>query len=135
MVVINGYSQNSNNNKNIKNSTNNNKYLTDGKADMGDDRSALFEQIKKFRQKGLKPVEIKVLDGSGQQITEKRGAKGLQTVSNDGIKGPGYVVDNKPDLQVGMIDPGLFIGQFLYFGIFSVFHILFPVNSIPGRCT
>lgn len=78
---------------------------------MGDDRNALFDEIRKFRQKGLKPVETKVVNGSGEHTTEKRGAKGMQTVSSQGVKGPGYVVDTKPDLQVGMIIPGLLIGE------------------------
>ena len=101
MVVLN--SKNLSENNLEKNNTSNN---------MGDDRNALFDEIRNFRQKGLKPVEIKVVNGSGEQITEKRGAKGLQVCNNLGVKGPGYVVDTKPDLQVGMIIPGLMIGLF-----------------------
>jgi hypothetical protein len=73
------------------------------------DRSGLFDAIRGFSQRKLKKVETKVTTGSGELVTEKRGAKGVQTVKTEGIQGTGYVVDNKPDLQVGMIIPGLFI--------------------------
>ncbi len=74
-----------------------------------EDRSGLFDEIRGFSQRKLKKVETKVTTGSGELVTEKRGAKGVQTVKTEGIQGTGYVVDNKPDLQVGMIIPGLFI--------------------------
>ncbi|CAG2171080.1 unnamed protein product, partial [Oppiella nova] len=73
------------------------------------DRSAVFDEIRNFSQRKLKKVETKVTSGSGEVITEKRGAKGVQTIKHEGIKGAGYVVDNKPDLQVGLIIPGLMI--------------------------
>lgn len=80
---------------------------------MGDDenRSKLFDEIKNFSQRKLKQVQTKVTTGSGEHVTEKRSPKGLATIKNEGVKGPGYVVDTKPDLQVGMIIPGLFIGK------------------------
>lgn len=82
---------------------------------MGDDenRSKLFNEIKNFSQRKLRKVETKVTTGSGEQVTEKRGNKGLLTVKTGPANGPGYVVDHKPDLQVGMIIPGLFIGKFI----------------------
>lgn len=82
-------------------------------SNMGDDenRNKLFDEIKKFSQRKLKAVETKVITGSGEVVTEKRVPKGLKTIRNDGVQGPGYVPDYKPDLQVGMIIPGLFIGK------------------------
>lgn len=78
---------------------------------MADDenRSRLFDEIRNFSQRKLKKVETKVVTGSGEQLTEKRSPKGLQQVKSHGITSPGYVADYKPDLQVGMIIPGLFI--------------------------
>ncbi len=80
---------------------------------MGDDenRSRLFDEIKNFSQRKLKQVQTKVTTGSGEHVTEKRSPKGVDAIKNEGVKGPGYVVDTKPDLQVGMIIPGLFIGK------------------------
>lgn len=80
---------------------------------MGDDenRSKLFDEIKNFSQRKLKQVQTKVTTGSGEHVTEKRDAKGVKAIKSEGIQGPGYVVDTKPDLQVGMIIPGLFIGK------------------------
>lgn len=82
---------------------------------MGEDenRSKLFDEIRKFSQRKLRKVETKVTTGSGEQVTEKRSAKGLTQIKSDGINGPGYVLDHKPDLQVGMIIPGLYIGKSL----------------------
>lgn len=76
-----------------------------------EDRSGLFSELKGFSQRKLKKVETKVVTGSGEQLVEKRGAKGLQTIKSEGVTGPGYVVDKKPDLQVGFISPGLLIGK------------------------
>ncbi|CAG2109223.1 unnamed protein product, partial [Medioppia subpectinata] len=80
---------------------------------MGEDgnRNAVFDEIRKFSQRKLKKVETKVTSGSGEVITEKRGAKGVQTIKHEGLIGSGYVIDNKPDLQVGLIIPGLMIFQ------------------------
>lgn len=74
-------------------------------------RNKLFDEIRGFSQRKLKKVQTKVTTGSGEQLTEARSAKGLLTIKSDGIQGPGHVVDTKPDLQVGMIMPGLFIGK------------------------
>lgn len=76
-------------------------------------RNALFAQIRDFSQRKLRKVETKVVTGSGEHLTEARTAKGIKVESHDGIKGPGYVVDTKPDLQVGMIIPGLLICKFV----------------------
>ncbi|XP_054166274.1 uncharacterized protein DDB_G0280205-like [Oppia nitens] len=75
------------------------------------DRSGLFNEIRQFSQRKLKKVETKVTTGSGEVSTEKRVAKGIQTIKSEPTKGPGYVVDTKPDLQVGLIIPGLLIGS------------------------
>ena len=75
------------------------------------DRSGLFNEIRQFSQRKLKKVETKETTGSGEVLTVKRNAKGLQTIKSEGVKSPGYVVDHKPDLQVGMVIPGLFIGK------------------------
>lgn len=71
-----------------------------------EDRSALFNQLKNFSQRKLKKVETKVVTASGEQLVEKRGAKGLQVLENQ---------DEEPvkklDLQVGLILPGLLLGS------------------------
>ena len=78
-----------------------------------EDRSALFNQLKNFSQRKLKKVETKVVTGTGEQLVEKRGAKGLQVLTGDGS---GSAADpdqpaRKLDLQVGLILPGLLIGS------------------------
>lgn len=78
---------------------------------MADDRGALFDEIRKFGQRKLKKVDVKVTTPSGESVTERRCPKGIVATKVDGIPGTGYVVDTKPDLQVGMIIPGLFIGR------------------------
>lgn len=77
------------------------------------DRSGLFNEIRAFSQRKLKKVDTKVTTGSGEVLKEKRTPKGVQTIKSEGIQGSGYVVDHKPDLQVGMIIPGLFICKFV----------------------
>jgi hypothetical protein len=76
----------------------------------------------------LKKVETKVTTGSGELVTEKRGAKGVQTVKTEGIQGTGYVVDNKPDLQVGMIMPGLFICKSTHY--FLIYFLIISINFL-----
>lgn len=80
---------------------------------MGDDRSKVFDEIRNFSHRKLKPTKTKVTTPSGEHVVEKRTGKGLQATKGDGPKGPGYVVDTKPDLQVGLIIPGLLIGESL----------------------
>ena len=82
-----------------------------------EDRSALFNQLKNFSQRKLKKVETKVVTGTGEQLVEKRGAKGLQVLSGDGASGGGAAAEEparKLDLQVGFILPGLLIGEFCF---------------------
>lgn len=78
-----------------------------------EDRSALFNQLKNFSQRKLKKVETKVVTASGEQLVEKRGAKGLQVLSGgaDGNKDQEAEPARKLDLQVGFILPGLLIGE------------------------
>lgn len=55
-----------------------------------------------------------MVTGTGEQLVEKRGAKGLQVLSGDG-SGTGAAEDQparKLDLQVGFVLPGLLIGKF-----------------------
>jgi hypothetical protein len=92
------------------------------------DRSGLFDAIRGFSQRKLKKVETKVTTGSGELVTEKRGAKGVQTVKTEGIQGTGYVVDNKPDLQVGMIMPGLFICKSTHY--FLIYFLIISINFL-----
>lgn len=78
-----------------------------------EDRSALFNQLKEFSQRKLKKVETKVVTGLGEQLVEKRGAKGLQVLK--GGDGGGGDSTQEParklDLQVGFVLPGLLIGE------------------------
>lgn len=78
-----------------------------------EDRSALFNQLKGFSQRKLKKVETKVVTASGEQLVEKRGAKGLQVLA--GGDGKGGDNEDQParklDLQVGLILPGFLIGS------------------------
>lgn len=81
---------------------------------MEEDRSALFNQLKNFSQRKLKKVETKVVTASGEQLVEKRGAKGLQVLSG-GADNAGKDNDSEPprklDLQVGLVLPGFLIGM------------------------
>jgi hypothetical protein len=82
-----------------------------------EDRSALFNQLKEFSQRKLKKVETKVVTGTGEQLVEKRGAKGLQVLSGTQAAGGGggdggQEPARKLDLQVGFILPGLLLGEF-----------------------
>lgn len=79
-----------------------------------EDRSALFNQLKGFSQRKLKKVETKVVTGLGEQLVEKRGAKGLQVLSGSDASAKGDEAAQPPrklDLQVGLIVPGLLIGK------------------------
>ena len=82
---------------------------------MEEDRSALFKQLQGFSQRKLKKVETKVVTGLGEQLVEKRGAKGLQVLSggtgNKGDASANQEPARKLDLQVGFILPGLLIGE------------------------
>lgn len=84
---------------------------------MEEDRSALFNQLKEFSQRKLKKVETKVVTGTGEQLVEKRGAKGLQVLSGaqagggGGGAAGGQEAPRKLDLQVGFILPGLLLGK------------------------
>lgn len=79
-----------------------------------EDRSALFNQLKNFSQRGLKKVETKVVTSSGEQLVEKRGAKGLQVLtSSEGAKNQETEPARKLDLQVGLVLPGFLIGKYL----------------------
>ena len=77
-----------------------------------EDRSELFNQLKNFSQRKLKKVETKVVTASGEQLVEKRGAKGLQVLTgNAEAKGQENEPARKLDLQVGLILPGFLIGK------------------------
>lgn len=79
---------------------------------MGEPNNPLLNEIRSFSHRKLRPVEIKVTTGSGQHVTESRNAKGI-LANPTGTSGPGFVVDTKPDLQVGLIVPGLMIGKLI----------------------
>ena len=78
-----------------------------------EDRSELFNEIQKFSQRKLKKVETKVKTGLGDDVTEKRTAKGLATnaPSNQKAKASAPVPNKKLDLQVGLVTGGLMIGS------------------------
>lgn len=78
-----------------------------------EDRSELFNQLKGFSQRKLKKVETKVVTASGENLVEKRGAKGLQVLSGDGQSKQGDTGEpaKKLDLQVGFILPGLLLAS------------------------
>lgn len=79
-----------------------------------EDRSALFNQLKEFSQRKLKKVETKVVTASGEQLVEKRGAKGLQVLSGGGANEAAKEAAEparKLDLQVGLVVPGFLIGK------------------------
>lgn len=71
-----------------------------------EDHSKLFNEINGFSQRKLKKVETKLTTASGDNVVEKRGAKGLTTA-------PVKSAAKKLDLQVGLILPGLMIGKFV----------------------
>lgn len=81
-----------------------------------EDRSELFNEIQKFSQRKLKKVETKVKTGLGDDVTEKRTAKGLSTTDasadNQNKNVPiNQNANKKLDLQVGMVTGGLMIGS------------------------
>lgn len=79
-----------------------------------EDRSALFNQLKNFSQRKLKKVETKVVTASGEQLVEKRGAKGLQVLTGDGAhQNQDVEPPRKLDLQVGLVLPGFLIGKLM----------------------
>lgn len=78
-----------------------------------EDHSQLFKEIGGFSQRKLKKVETKVVTGLGDNVIEKRGAKGLQKTSVNGAAPDAPT--KKLDLQVGLVVPGLMIGQFIVF--------------------
>ncbi|KAG9511256.1 Dual specificity protein phosphatase 19 [Fragariocoptes setiger] len=105
-----------------------------------EDRSALFDQLRGFSQRKLKKVETKVVTPSGEQLVEKRGAKGLQTLTGDGAKGGASVEPTrKLDLQVGLILPGLLIGAHDVahdkptLELYGITHILNLDNTIENK--
>lgn len=83
---------------------------------MEEDRSELFNSIKDFSQRKLKKVETKVKTGLGDEVIEKRTAKGLASSAenNQNNKNATPVNQNanrKLDLQVGLVSAGLMIGS------------------------
>lgn len=70
------------------------------------ERNALFDQVRGFSQRNLKKVETKVITPSGENLVEKRVAQGLQVKTNEEA-----AEAKKLDLQVGLILPGLLIGE------------------------
>lgn len=75
-----------------------------------EDHSKLFKEIGGFSQRKLKKVETKVVTGLGDNVIEKRGAKGLQKASVNGAAPDAPV--KRLDLQVGLVAPGLMIGMY-----------------------
>lgn len=69
-----------------------------------EDHSRLFNEINGFSQRKLKKVETKTTSASGDNVVEKRGAKGLTAAVQSAAE--------KSDLQVGLIVPGLMIGEY-----------------------
>lgn len=84
---------------------------------MQEDHSDLFNEIQGFSQRKLKKVETKVLTGTGDKVTEKRTAKGLAQLDGQAKGGQSAAAPVDParklDLQVGMVMPGLMIGELL----------------------
>lgn len=97
---------------------------------MEEDRSALFNQLKNFSQRKLKKVETKVVTASGEQLVEKRGAKGLQVLTggSDGAANQDAEPPRKLDLQVGLILPGFLIGMFMRLDYSSKLCLTFNVQ-------
>lgn len=81
---------------------------------MEEDRSGLFSEIGGFSQRKLKKVQTRVVTGTGESLVEKRSAKGLQSSGDvgKGSKGDsGGEKGRKKDIQIGLIVPGLMIGE------------------------
>ena len=76
-----------------------------------EDRSGLFNEISAFSQRKLKKVETKVVTGLGDNVIEKRGAKGLTKAAPPSSSPSSNGPNKKLDLQVGLILPGLMIGN------------------------
>lgn len=79
-----------------------------------EDRSVLFNEINSFSHRKLKKVETKVVTGLGENVIEKRGAKGLQAIPVSSSDAASSAADGvKLDLQVGLVVPGILIGESL----------------------
>ena len=77
---------------------------------MMEDHSKLFNEINGFSQRKLKKVETKVVTGLGDNVIEKRSAKGLSKAAPS-TTSTANGSNKKLDLQVGLILPGLMIGK------------------------
>lgn len=64
---------------------------------------SLLEAIVNKKSK-LKPNETRVTTPSGQVYTEVKSASGDTVQVEVGMSSPGYVIDETPDLQVGMME-------------------------------
>lgn len=76
-----------------------------------EDRSELFNEIQKFSQRKLKKVETKLKTGLGDDVIEKRTAKGLATKGPAAPQSAEPTANRKLDLQVGLVTGGLMIGS------------------------
>lgn len=73
---------------------------------------SFLSEIKGFSRSALRNTETTVTRADGRQYTEKMDEFGYsRRVSRASTGSAGYVVDFKPDLQVGRILPDLLLGE------------------------
>jgi hypothetical protein len=94
---------------------------------MAEDHSRLFNEINGFSQRKLKKVETKVVTGLGDNVIEKRGAKGLtKSAAPSSSSTTSNGISKKLDLQVGLVLPGLMICEF-FLDCILFFDLLFLI--------
>ena len=74
---------------------------------------SILGDIKRFSKKKLKPTATTIRTVGGRCWTEthdKDGRTHIEKISDGAL---GFVGDYKPDLQVGLVLPGLIIGKYL----------------------
>lgn len=74
---------------------------------------SFLDDIKKFPlNKTLRKVETRVQFTDGRVVTEIKSSDGVFVTSKiKSEKGHGFVVDLKPDIQIGRVLSGLLLGQ------------------------
>ncbi|XP_054285894.1 dual specificity protein phosphatase 19 [Macrosteles quadrilineatus] len=100
---------------------------------------SFLESLQK-KKDTLRSTETTVRTSAGDVYLEKKNKKG-DSVLEKVDRGPGYVVDMKPDLQVAEVLPGLLMGSqdvaqdeelVKYHGITHILSVGVTVKDIPG---
>ncbi|CAL1276220.1 unnamed protein product [Larinioides sclopetarius] len=102
------------------------------------EQRSFLEQVRGFRNDSLKKVRTKVTAADGQQFIETLEDEGY-SVFKQSVISTGYVVDNRADITVSLIMPGLILGsqdvaaELQILEDFNVTHILNIGYAIPNH--